>query len=163
MIEAVNSVLSKAPLVRPNAEQASGASSSIANLESVRQGPKAPYVSPYIRVDVNFDTAVLLLRDSDTGDTVQQIPSEGRLEERRRLEAFRQTEQLRVQTSVSDSGPRIQAPAPVTTSTVSSTAALNVEVQANAPNPVSAAVISAFASGAATTAPASGSAVNVSA
>lgn len=94
MIEAVNAVVSNAPLVRAQADQvdvahaALAASAVQASEESSSGGPRAPYVSPYVFVDVNFDKAVLQLRDGDSGDVVQQFPSESTLEARRRAEAF---------------------------------------------------------------------------
>jgi hypothetical protein len=77
MIEAVNSVVANAPLIRGNAESA--ASSRAAAPISA---PKAPYISPYVHLDVNYDMAVLQIRDSDTGDVVRTIPSEGSLQSR---------------------------------------------------------------------------------
>lgn len=88
MIEAVNSVISNAPLVRGNAEQVdaarSYASSQIVAAQESASAPQAPYISPYISLDVNYDKAVLLIRDSNTGDVLRQFPSEQRLEEIRR-------------------------------------------------------------------------------
>ncbi len=93
MIEAVNSVLASAPLVRQAAEVQSGASTNLSQTESVRTVTPPPYLSTFISVDVNFDTAVILLRDADTGDTVRQIPSEGALEARQRDQVERQNSQ----------------------------------------------------------------------
>ncbi|MGZ9109358.1 MAG: hypothetical protein ACXW4B_11130 [Micavibrio sp.] len=84
MLEAVNSVLSNAPLVRAQAEQQSTARSLAANPEQVQVVPQAPYISPYIKMDINYDKAIILIRDADTGDTVRQIPSEPALEAARR-------------------------------------------------------------------------------
>lgn len=84
MLEAVNSTLSNAPLVRVTAEQQSTARSLTANPEKVQLASQAPYISPYIQVDVNYDKAVILIRDRDTGDAVRQIPSEPALEAARR-------------------------------------------------------------------------------
>ncbi len=84
MIEAVNSVVSNAPLLRGNAEQVSSARAS--STESVTPSPQAPFVSPYISVDFNFDTAVLQIRDSDTGDVVRQFPSQSALQARQRAQ-----------------------------------------------------------------------------
>lgn len=88
MIEAVNSVVSNAPLVRGNAEQVSAARSYAASPEVAAQAvariPQAPYISPYISLDVNYDKAVLLIRDSETGDVLRQFPSESRLQQVRR-------------------------------------------------------------------------------
>ncbi|MCB9982328.1 MAG: hypothetical protein H6861_01465 [Rhodospirillales bacterium] len=86
MIEAVNSVISNARLARFTADQVATLNSFAADAEavqSVARGPVAPYVSPYISVDTRFDTAVLQIRDSDTGDILTQFPSETTLEQRR--------------------------------------------------------------------------------
>ena len=83
MIEAVNSVLASAPLLRQNAEQQSGAQAS-SSPEAVREILKAPYLD-VVRVDVDYDTAVLVLRDSQSGDAVQQIPNEEALIKNKRL------------------------------------------------------------------------------
>jgi hypothetical protein len=84
MFEAVNSVLSNAPLLRGPAEQQSSARSLAANPQQVQVVSQAPFVSQYISVDVNYDKAVILIRDSETGDTVRQIPTEPALEAARR-------------------------------------------------------------------------------
>ncbi len=87
MIEAVNSVLSNAQIARGNAEQASTSRNLTANPERVQEIAKAPYVSPYISLDLNYDRAVLQLRDSDTGDVLRQYPSESQMEAYRRAQA----------------------------------------------------------------------------
>lgn len=134
MIEAVNSVLASAPLVRQNTDsQSGGALQNNTQLESVRTIVQAPYISPFISVDVNFDTAVILLRDAETGDTVRQIPSEGALEARRREQAIQQSSQE------SPVETRIEGEA------------LNVEaasVQTTQATPISENALSAFSSGA---------------
>jgi hypothetical protein len=84
MFEAVNSVLSNAPLLRGPADQQSSARSLAANPKQVQVVSQAPYVSQYISVDIDYDTAVILIRDSETGDTVRQIPTEPALEAARR-------------------------------------------------------------------------------
>ncbi|MFN3700207.1 MAG: hypothetical protein ACK4VI_01640 [Alphaproteobacteria bacterium] len=79
MIEAVNSVVANAAMLRGNADQSQqDRLSSIASntqLERVEIA-LAPYVSPFIQVDNNFNKAVLQIRDSNTGDVVNQFPSE---------------------------------------------------------------------------------------
>lgn len=87
MIEAVNSVLSNSPLTRIATESQSVVNSFAANPDRVQVVAQAPYISPYIHVDVNFDKAVLQIRDSDTGDVVRTIPSEGQLEAYRRAQS----------------------------------------------------------------------------
>lgn len=87
MIEAVNSVLSNAPIARAVADQQSVATSFAANPDRVQVVAQAPYISPYIHVDVNFDKAVLQIRDSETGDVVRTIPTEGQMEAYRRAQS----------------------------------------------------------------------------
>lgn len=87
MIEAVNSVLSTAPYTKAVVEQQSVATSYAANPDRVQQATsQAPYISLYIKVDTNFDKAILQIRDSDTGDVVRQIPTESQLEAYRRAQ-----------------------------------------------------------------------------
>jgi hypothetical protein len=85
MLEAVNSVLQTAPVIRGNTEQVSTAASYAANPASVQKIPQAPYISPYIHLDVDLG-AVLQIRDSETGDVVRQIPSEATIEARQRFQ-----------------------------------------------------------------------------
>lgn len=87
MLEAVNSVLSNASYTRAAAEQQSVVNSYAANPERVQQvSTQAPYISLYIKVDTNFDRAILQIRDSDTGNVVRQIPTESQLEAYRRAQ-----------------------------------------------------------------------------
>ncbi|HBR69967.1 MAG TPA: hypothetical protein DEA55_11390 [Rhodospirillaceae bacterium] len=102
MIEAVNSLVSNAPFLRANAEQVSAVRLELP--ESVSAGPQAPYVSPYISVDVNFDTAVLQIRNSSTGDVIRQFPSESTLEARRRATVAKGNAVLQAQESGSEIG-----------------------------------------------------------
>lgn len=89
MIEAVNSVISNASLLRQSAQQVAVAVQASESAESVAKVPLAPYISPAIHVNYDFDTAVLAIRDSDTGDVLAQFPSESALEARQRAEAVR--------------------------------------------------------------------------
>jgi hypothetical protein len=113
MLEAVNSVISNAPLIRGNAEQVATARSFAANPERVQEVAQAPYVSPYIHVDVNYNKAVLQLRNGETGDVETQIPSEERLAQIRDAEQRRQVDSLEAQ-GTDPSSSREQAPAPDT-------------------------------------------------
>ncbi len=88
MIEAVNSVLSNASLIRGVAAQQSTEKSYAVNPEKVQEVAKAPYVSPYISVDQASNRAVLQIRDSDTGDVVRQFPTEGQLKAYRTAQSF---------------------------------------------------------------------------
>ncbi|MCK5285455.1 MAG: hypothetical protein KAJ86_07720 [Alphaproteobacteria bacterium] len=85
MIEAVNSVLSNASLLRGNAEQAAGMRSVDLETQSSVVVLKAPYVSPYISLDLDYDKAVLQIRDSETGKIVCQYPSEKKLQQQRAI------------------------------------------------------------------------------
>lgn len=87
-------MLSNAPLQRSNVEQVAVARSFAANPDRVQEVPMAPYISPYIHVDVHYNQAVLQLRDSDTGKVEGQIPSEERLEQIRETEQHRQMQKL---------------------------------------------------------------------
>lgn len=87
MLEAVNSVLSNASYTRAAAEQQSVVNSYAANPARVQQASlQAPYISLYIKVDNNFDRAILQIRDNQTGDVVRQIPTESQLEAYRRAQ-----------------------------------------------------------------------------
>lgn len=86
MIEAVNSatataILSKSPA---NSGQAAGNSLPLDALDGAPEAPRAPFVSPYISIDPNFDRAVLQIRNGETGEVVRQFPSEGRLQQEAR-------------------------------------------------------------------------------
>jgi hypothetical protein len=94
MIEAVNSTVANASSLRANAEAVSvlrtaadAAPPVSVGDTKVAQLPKAPYISPYIVIDQNYNKAVLQIRDSDTGDVVQQFPTESRLAQISRVQA----------------------------------------------------------------------------
>lgn len=115
MIEAVNSTLATSALTREAAGQQSSANSFAANPERVQRIAQAPYVSPYIAVDTNFDRAVLQIRDSDTGDVLAQYPTEPQLEAYRRAQQIRQepaTPAPQPAQQASESAPAQQASAP---------------------------------------------------
>ncbi len=82
MLEAVNSVLQSAPLVRGHSEQVSTTESFAANPDRVQKVAQAPYVSPYIAVDKTAHKIVLQIRDPDTGAVLQTFPSESDLKAR---------------------------------------------------------------------------------
>ena len=86
MIEAVSSVMAAAPFVRANAEQSSPARSFASSPESIQKPPRAPYISPVISLDTESDKAVLQIRDAETGDVVNQFPSEQTIKARQRAE-----------------------------------------------------------------------------
>ena len=89
MIEAVNSAVANAQFLRESAGKVDATRALPERTQEIA-APKAPYISPYISVDLNFDTAVLQIRDSNTGDVINQFPSESKLQERQRSAARQQ-------------------------------------------------------------------------
>lgn len=55
-------------------------------VQTVARMPLAPYISPYIAVNNDYNKAVLQLRDSETGDVINQFPSEQTLQARQAQE-----------------------------------------------------------------------------
>lgn len=119
MIEAVNSVVSGASSARNIAVEANVSNAANSGFElgdQVARAPVAPFVSPYYAQDVNFDTTVVQIRDSETGDVLKQFPSEKVLEQRQALaerqQAVQETvnpEQASNAVSSSPSSPALQA------------------------------------------------------
>lgn len=98
MIEAVNTVLSYGSVLKGESEKFSAVppvstenTVSVA-AESKTSAPQAPYVSPYIRVDNNYNKAVLAIRDSDTGDILREFPSEGSLRARQAADTLQKAQ-----------------------------------------------------------------------
>lgn len=112
MIEAVNAVVANASLLRGSAEQASVARSFTANPERVQEVVRAPYVSPFIYMDVNFDKAVLQIRDRDTGDVTRQFPSEQTMQVRAAIAARQATQVARAPTPDVPDAPQLEAQTP---------------------------------------------------
>lgn len=112
MIEAVNSVISNAQLARVSTDQVATTNSFAADapaVESVARAPVAPYISPYISLDTRFDTAVLQIRDSDTGDVLTQFPSESRLRQRSAEAALQDAAASRQQPAPVESRPAVSS------------------------------------------------------
>lgn len=93
MVDVVNSVATSAAILRlgsnaPGQNNALDQQNLIA--EAVTSGapttPQAPYVSPYISVNYDYDKAVLQIRDAETGDVQEQFPTNSRLAEIRRAQ-----------------------------------------------------------------------------
>lgn len=135
MIEAVNSVLSNAVLARGSAEQQSVARSYAANPERVQEVAQAPYVSPYISMNLNYNKAVLQIRDSDTGDVVRQFPSESQLEAYRKAQAT--VEDSETLNRVREASQSQQAPAPERAPATASAPVSEPKAPAPSPAPVS--------------------------
>ena len=93
MVETVETVtLNKSPIIKPGAQsnarnvlraqEASKKLQATAELK-VHDRVEIPYISPFVHVDVTYDKAVLQLRDSSSGEVLEQFPSSKVLEERR--------------------------------------------------------------------------------
>lgn len=101
MIEAVNSAIANSSLTRVAAVQVDAARVEITT-EGGPSAPTAPFISPFISIDSNFDTAVIQIRDSETGDVLKQYPSEQTLSSRARQAQISESR---------DSGPATPPPA----------------------------------------------------
>ena len=86
MIESVNSVVQSTPITRADLQEFVRENSVQLQAE-VREPARAPFISPVIAVNVEYDTAVLEIRNSSTGDVIEQIPSDPRLEAQLREQA----------------------------------------------------------------------------
>lgn len=95
MIEAVNSVLSNTSANRVATEQQSTLRSYATNPDRVQEVARAPYVSPHISIDKNYNKAILQIRDSDTGDVLRQYPTEGQLKAYRTAQQFSERQKAR--------------------------------------------------------------------
>lgn len=88
MIEAVNSTLQASQIVRPAQDSLQQDSEPVSiDIERERNFAQAPYISPAVDYNLEFDRAVLVLRDSATGEVTDQIPSDSRLEAQARATA----------------------------------------------------------------------------
>ena len=93
MVEAVNNILQTAPVSALQANSNAGDRNARADVAAeaieqaeTKQTVQAPFISPAIYVDLNYNTAVLQIRDSDTGDVERTIPSRSALETRQIVE-----------------------------------------------------------------------------
>jgi uncharacterized FlaG/YvyC family protein len=110
MIEAVNSVISNAPVNRAAVETQTTARSLSANPEKTQEVAKTPYVSPYISIDRQYNRAVLQIRDSDTGDVVRQFPTEGQLKAYRAAQEFSERQKAQAENQVREATTGVSAP-----------------------------------------------------
>ncbi len=99
MIEATSTAILAAPFLR-QATLGTNADSVSAEMQSSGV-VSAPFVSPAVSFDTEYNTAVLQIRDSETGEVVGQIPSENRLEDRRQFSEERDNNLNRSQSASS--------------------------------------------------------------
>ena len=100
MIEAVSSSLVSAQALRGNVGNVDASQPAV-----VREAPKAPYISPHISIDIAHNTAVLQIRDSDTGDVKQQFPTESRLVQISQAQARQEQQQAVRNADIPDAPP----------------------------------------------------------
>lgn len=74
MLEAVNSVVSNAPLLKGSSDNTRIDKAINVAPETVRSITSAPYISPYVYVTKG--EPILQIRDNSTGDVQRQIPPE---------------------------------------------------------------------------------------
>lgn len=155
MIEAVNSGVANATLVRGGADQGQQTrlNSLAASAKSERvQMAMAPFVSPFIQIDTNYNKAVLQVRDSDTGDVLNQFPSETTMRARAAQAEIQRQEVLASSLNVDT---QRSAPAP-------SSNTENVSAASSAPRVAEAQIASSvLASGSASSGMGSASSLNV--
>lgn len=92
MVDAVSAVVASTPILRQPAEESTSQNSAVVaearDVGSIAASPQAPFISPFIKIDDSSNKAVILIRDSDTGDVVRQFPSESSLRARQSAAAF---------------------------------------------------------------------------
>jgi hypothetical protein len=86
MIEAVNSVISNTSVLRGQSEQVGAARSFVVAPDKVREAPSAPFLRLHVDFDDDFKRPVLEIRDSGTGDVLDQFPTKETLASRERVE-----------------------------------------------------------------------------
>ncbi|MBL3676768.1 MAG: hypothetical protein JKP92_04525 [Alphaproteobacteria bacterium] len=118
VIEAVNSTIAAAPLLRGLPGMAgespqAAASAQPAQVSGVLPTAKAPFVSPVVYVNLNYNRAVWQIRDGETGDVLGQIPSDARLAAQQRTARHLAEESVVVEASPATYAlPGERAPAP---------------------------------------------------
>lgn len=90
MIEAVNAVVSNSQVLRNIAEQTSTTQTLSANPTRIQSAAvSAPYLSPHIDYNGGNSKPIFVVRDSTTGETLKQFPSEAQ------IRAYHQAAQMR--------------------------------------------------------------------
>lgn len=97
MIEAVNAVVSNSQILRSIAEQTSTTQVLSANPSKVQSAAiSAPYLSPHVDYNGGNSKPIFVVRDSSTGETIKQFPTEAQI--RAYTKAAQVREQVAVQT-----------------------------------------------------------------
>jgi ADP-ribosylglycohydrolase len=80
MIEAIGAVMSNSQLLRSVAEQTSTTQVLTANPSRIQAAAiTAPYLSPHVDYNGGNSKPIFVVRDSSTGETVKQFPSEAQI------------------------------------------------------------------------------------
>lgn len=109
MLGTVGSTVQSNALAQPGSGRANVSASS--GDEGVREPVQAPFISPYISFDNSSKTAVLAIRNPDTGEIIRTIPSEGKLEADQRQEQDQQSEAALESLAVQEGAESRAAPA----------------------------------------------------
>lgn len=103
MIEAVNAVVSNSPILRSISEQTSTTQVLSANPSKVQSASiSAPYLSPHVDYNGGNSKPIFVVRDSSTGETLKQFPSEAQI--RAYAKAAQVREQVIVQSEFQSRG-----------------------------------------------------------
>ena len=106
MIEAVNAVVSNAQLLRSVAEQTSTTQVLSANPARIQAAAvTAPYLSPHVDYNSGNSKPIFVVRDSSTGETVKQFPSEAQIRAYQRAAAVQDQVVSRAQFEHQSGGP----------------------------------------------------------
>ncbi len=110
MIEAINAVASNSQLLRSVAEQTSTTQTLSANPTKIQSAAiTAPYLSPHVDYNGGNSKPIFVVRDSATGETLQQFPSEAQIRAYRKAAQVR--EQVAAQTQMQSGGSDAEAAA----------------------------------------------------
>ncbi len=105
MIEAVNAVVSNSSLLRSVAEQTSTTQVLSANPSKVQSAAIiAPYLSPHVDYNGGNSKPIFVVRDSSTGETIKQFPSESQIRAYTKAAQVREQVMVQAQFQSSDNG-----------------------------------------------------------
>lgn len=105
MIEAVNAVVSNSPILRSIAEQTSTTQVLSANPSKIQSAAiSAPYLSPHVDYNGGNSKPIFVVRDSSTGETIKQFPTEAQIRAYAKAAQVREQVMVQAQFQSSDGG-----------------------------------------------------------
>lgn len=105
MIEAVNAVVSNSSILRSVAEQTSTTQVLSANPSKIQSAAvAAPYLSPHVDYNGGNSKPIFVVRDSSTGETIKQFPSEAQIRAYTKAAQVREQVMVQSQFQGSDNG-----------------------------------------------------------